>query len=274
MPLERITVFCFAASYAVALALELFQLLRPRPIQRWLITGFGFAGLLAQTLFLSVQHPSLSHQYGSLLFLSWILAIFYLYGSVHHRQVAWGVFVLPLLLGLILLAEVFGKPATATGWLDELLALESGRFWRVVHIALFLLASVGICVAFLASIMYLLQAHRLKTKALPGRGLRLLSLERLEAMNRRAIILSFPLLTVGLLVSLVLLLHGPDRLAGWTDPRVLTTVLLWLLFGVVLYLRYGYRLRGRSVAWLTIMAFGLLLVTWVTSHSFAPGGGP
>ena len=49
--------------------------------------------------------------------------------------------------------------------------------------------------------MYLFQAHRLRAKTPPGQGLRLLSLERLEAMNRRAVYLSFPLLTAGVIAG-------------------------------------------------------------------------
>ncbi len=273
MSIEGITVFCFGASYAVALGLEVLQLLKPRAFQRLLITIFGLAGLLAHTSYLTVQQPSLSSQFGSLLFLAWILAVFYVYGSVHHRRVAWGIFVLPLVLGLIILAEIY-KPGASSPGLESLVPFDSESFWRVAHVALFILAAVGICVAFVASVMYLLQARRLKAKAVPGQGLRLLSLERLEEMNRRAINLAFPLLTIGLLVGLARLGQQADRLQGWTDPRILSTFLLWLVFVIVLYLRYGFHLRGRSVALLTIMAFALLLVTLVTSHTFTPGGGP
>ena len=59
MDLERITIFCFAASYAVALALELIQLFWPRAVQRLLAALFATAGLLAHTLFLAVQRPPL-----------------------------------------------------------------------------------------------------------------------------------------------------------------------------------------------------------------------
>jgi len=38
---ERVTVFCFAASYAVALALELYRLYRPRPV--WAVVAVGVA---------------------------------------------------------------------------------------------------------------------------------------------------------------------------------------------------------------------------------------
>src|SRR5436305_5054152 len=114
MPLERITIFCFAASYAVALALELLGLLRPRPVLRLLGTAFSAAGLLAHTLYLLVQRPPLASQFGTLLFLTWILAVFYLYGSIHHRHRAWGIFVLPLVCGLVILAGLFERPESPT----------------------------------------------------------------------------------------------------------------------------------------------------------------
>src|SRR5262249_2956737 len=114
MPLERITLFCFGASYATAFLLELLRLLRPRPVLRLAAIAFGSAGLLAHTLFLAVQQPRLASQFGSTLFLAWILAVFYLYGSLHHGRVAWAVFVLPLVLGLVGLAASVARPPHAS----------------------------------------------------------------------------------------------------------------------------------------------------------------
>jgi ABC-type transport system involved in cytochrome c biogenesis permease subunit len=275
MLIERITLFCFGASYAVALVLELIQFLWPRPVQRVVAAIFAGAGLLAHTLFLAVQHPPLRDPYGSLLFLAWILAVFYLYGSIHYRRLAWGVFVLPVLLGIIILAALSGRPdkAVSSGW--GLFPVDGETFWRVLHVTSFILAAVGVCVAFVASVMYLVQARRLRVKVLPGRSPRLLSLERLEEMNRRAITWAFPLLTAGLLIGTVQMWHEGAPLREWTDPRILTTILLWLVFAIVLYLRYGHHLRGRHLALLTIMAFALLLLTLLTQHSFtSAGGGP
>lgn len=273
MPLEGITRFCFAASYAVALVLELVRLAWPRPVLRLLSIGFGAAGLLAHTLFLAVQLPPLATQFGSLLLLAWVLAVFYLYGALHHRNLAWAVFVLPLVLGLIGLA---GPAPDGTdderSWLAVADSFRGERFWGIVHGGLLLLAAVGVCVAFLASVMYLIQAHRLKAKTLPGAGLRLLSLERLEEMNRRAINLAFPLLSAGVLVGVVLMVHRAEQLQGWADPKILGAAGLWLVFALLFYLRYGFHLRGRRVAQLTIVAFVLLLVTLVSSHSSVQGG--
>jgi ABC-type transport system involved in cytochrome c biogenesis permease subunit len=92
------------------------------------------------------------------------------------------------------------------------------------------------------------------------------SLERLEAMNRRAIGLAFPLLTAGMLAGVVLLIKGSDSVT-WSDPRVLSTLVLWLAFAMLLYLRYGYHLRGRQVALMTILTFVVLLCCVAITHS-------
>src|SRR5580704_17223725 len=169
MFLEGITRFCFGASYAAALGLELAQLLRPRPALRAVALLFGFAGLFAHTIFLAVQRPTLQSTYGSLLFLAWVLAVFYLYGTVHHRRVAWAIFVLPLVLGLVVLSGYFApEPGVVPPpWSERFRELSGERFWGAIHGTLILLAAVGVSVGFLASVMYLIQARRLRNKVAP-----------------------------------------------------------------------------------------------------------
>ena len=267
--LDRVTILCFLASYTMALGLELLYQFRPVRAVRWLALTFGAAGLTAQTIFLAVQRPPLIWQYGWMLFLAWVLAIFYVVGSVHHRRLSWGLFVLPLVLGLVILGAAFGRPPDSSDSYHKLLPIQDA--WGALHGGLLLLAAVGLCVGFLASLMYLVQAHRLRAKTLPGHGLRLWSLERIEAMNRRAIVLAFPLLTAGMIVGLVLMLH--ENLSGWSDPRVLASGVLWLAFALLLYLRFGYHLRGRPVALLTIVTFVLLVGCLALPHWSGLGGG-
>lgn len=274
---ERVTVFCFAASYALALAMEVWQLLAPRPIQRYLALGLGGAGLLAHTIYVFVQPLQLTSPFGSLLLLAWILAVFYFYGSIHHGRLAWGVFVLPLVLGLIALAEAFPlgtDPNTEPGFIATLLSPRGERFWGTFHGVLLLLAGVGICVGFVASIMYLVQVYRLRAKLPPGQGLRLWSLERIEGMNRRAILWAFPLLTVGLLVGIALQFQNGVAFSDWSSPKIISTIGLWLVFAILLYLRYGVHARGRQVAILTVIAFAVLLLALASPVHPSHGGGP
>jgi ABC-type transport system involved in cytochrome c biogenesis permease subunit len=275
MPAEfgRITVFCFAASYALAFVLELVRLFVPRPLLRWLALGCTGAGLVAHTVYIVVNPLPLETSFGSLIFLAWILAVFCFYGACHHQRLAWEIFVLPLILGLVLLARLFpaGSPQRSTEPAWELFALEGKSFWPVVHGTLMLLAAVGVSVGFIASVMYLVQAYRLKSKHLPGQGLRLWNLERLESMNRRAIMLAFPILTAGLLIAAAQLFRLPNGRQSLENWKVISTVALWIVFVLLLYLRYSVHAGGRQVAWLTIMAFALMLAALIAVHPFAPG---
>ena len=135
-----------------------------------------------------------------------------------------------------------------------------------------LFAAVGVSVGFLASTMYLIQANRLKNKANPLGGLKLLSLERLESMNRRAVNASFPLLTGGLLLGAVLLRQYHDLADNWASVKVLGTLGLWGVFVVLLYLRYSAHVPGRRLALLTIAAFAIMVTVLAAAHPFAIAG--
>jgi ABC-type transport system involved in cytochrome c biogenesis permease subunit len=251
---SEVKLFCFAASYATALVLDILHQRWGRPVLRWLAIGFGAAGFVAHTIYLVKEQPALAWQFGWMLFLAWILAVVYLYRAIHYPRLAWGIFMLPLVLGLVVLAATFSRPPGGTTSVPSLLrSAQDERFWGLVHAGFLFCAAIGMCVAFLASLMYLFQARRLRAKVPPGKGLTLLSLERLEEMNRRAIVLAFPLLTIGVLLGAVLLSRVEDPLA-WSDPRVLSTGVLWLVFAVLLVVRYGRHLRGRQVALGTIAA--------------------
>jgi ABC-type uncharacterized transport system permease subunit len=268
--MDRVTVFCFVASYALALGLELWRLYRPRPVLAVLAVSSAAAGLLAQTTYLAVQRPPLAWQLGYLLLISWALVVFYIGAMMHRGQYPWGVFVLPLVLALVglgALGNVLSEPPKP----DQRYQFEGLFSFRQAHYGLLLLAAIGLCVGFVASLMYLFQAHQLRLKTPPRKGLRLLSLERLETMNRRAVAAAFPLLTVGLVIGAALMFHGGA--VEWGDLRVWSAIVLWLTFAVLVYLRYAAHLRGRSVAVLTILTFALLLTCLTLSHPVGQGLG-
>lgn len=271
---SRVTVVCFLASYTLALVLEVLHLYQRRPVLWVLALLAGLAGLLAETIYLAVQRPPLAWQFGTMLFVAWVLAVFYLVGSLHYNRMAWGVFVLPVILGLVglgLIGTLIDPPPPdmprhlLMGWFSP----------RGVHALLLVMGAIGVSVGFVVSLMYLFQAQRLKAKLPPGQGMRLLNLERLEEMNRRAVTLAFPLLTVGMGIGAVLMIaeSKPD----WLDPRVLSAAVAWLAVAILVYLRYGQQVRGRQAAFLTILAFALLVGCLTLSHPvgqipWRPGG--
>src|SRR5262245_56927464 len=152
-PLQGVTHACFGLSYLVAFLLELARLVWPQAGRGWRIAAlvFGAAGVLAHTFYILLHQPSPATPGGSLLLLAWVLALFYLYGTVHHARQAWAVFVLPVVIGLVALSLALVTSAGNTPPLDVPSWLSGERFWGAVHGTLILLASVGVSVGFLAS---------------------------------------------------------------------------------------------------------------------------
>jgi ABC-type transport system involved in cytochrome c biogenesis permease subunit len=251
---------CFVAAYGLALLLEALCLRVDRPALRYAALAAGFVGFAGHSAYVYryASHMPLLGQLRWLLYLAWILVVFYLFGEFRQRRMPWGVFVLPVVLALVGIGVAYDDPASAV-------AKHAGQgVWGPLHGVLILLASVGVCVGFAASVTYLVQAHRLRTKAPPGRVTKLLSLERLETMNRRALLLSFPLLTAGVLAGFVALLNS--QVIGWADYRVIATLALWAAFALLLYVRFAQHVRGRQAALMTIVAFVLLLCCLALPH--------
>ncbi|MGH7193726.1 MAG: hypothetical protein ACREJM_09365, partial [Candidatus Saccharimonadales bacterium] len=81
--LSRVTIFCFAASYAVAWALEASRLWFRSGFRGAVMLGFGAAGLLAHTFYLAYRAGAdavpLSSEFDWYLLAAWLLAAVYLY---------------------------------------------------------------------------------------------------------------------------------------------------------------------------------------------------
>jgi ABC-type transport system involved in cytochrome c biogenesis permease subunit len=264
--MHRLTVLCFAGTYGLALISDLARFVT-RSAARWYLTvALTALGWAVHTAYLAnlawqTREIPLATVFESLLVLAWILAAIDLYLIVRSpRPVAVGVFVLPLVLGLVIVAGTTAPRAEWTspgGW---------QAVWGSVHGLLLLAGAVSTCVAFVAGLMYLVQADRLKQKRPPRFGFALPSLEQSERLNRGAITVAFPLLTFGLVIGLALILAAREsggRALGWTDPKVLSTGAMWLVFAALLHARYRPEWRGQRVMLLTVVAFGFLIFSLV-----------
>ncbi|MGO9463643.1 MAG: inner membrane protein YpjD [Isosphaeraceae bacterium] len=270
--MDRLSVLCFAGTYSLALLAELARFVVRSPVRWYVTAGLMALGWLVQTAFLAnlaLKNPLLppvTSAFESVMVLSWIVALIGLYLMVRSpKPVAVGIFVLPLVIGLVIVAGWFAP--RQSDWLQWGGTIA---FWGTVHGIFLLAGAVFSCVAFFAGLMYLAQMRRLKAKRPSRLGLALPSLEQSERINRGSITLAFPLLTFGLLIGMVLSVavrsEGHEPLAHaltWTDPKVLSALAMWLVFAVLLHARFRPSMRGKSVMVLTIVAFGFLVFTWV-----------
>jgi ABC-type uncharacterized transport system permease subunit len=272
--MDRLKVLCFAGTYGLALLAELSRLVVRSPLRWYLTVALTAVGWLVQTIFLAnlaLKEPMIlpvTTAFESMMVLSWIVALIGLYLMLHWpRQVAVGLFVLPLVLGLVVVAGWFAP--RESDWIEW---GGTTVFWGSIHGIFLLAGAVFTCLAFAAGLMYLAQMRRLKSKRPSRFGLVLPSLEQSERVNRGAITIAFPLLTFGLLIGVVLSLGAHGTAAGgggtahnlsWTDPKVVSALVMWLVFACLVHARFRPALRGRSVMMLTIVAFAFLVFTWV-----------
>jgi ABC-type transport system involved in cytochrome c biogenesis permease subunit len=269
--ISGISTVCFTASYAMALVLELARLFSRSGWRTALAVAFVAVGWIAQTLFLGYRAATapvipLSSAQDWYLVAAWLLVAGHLYFTFFHPNLAQGAFVLPLVLALIAAAR-FANPAPFA-------QSPAIQIWGAIHGTFWLLGAVAVIVGFVSGAMYLLQARRLKSK-LPPRGLRLPSLEWLERVNGRAIVISVLMAGIGTLSGYVLNLvnhrYRQDELP-WNDPIIWqsTGMFAWLLIAALFNAFYKPARQGRKVAYLTVASF-VFLAIFLLSQLFGAG---
>lgn len=193
-------------------------------------------------------HPAQSVR-EALGFLAFMLAAGYLLASLRYRLSLAGVALVPLVLGLLLVARL--TPAGE----DSLSLTAIGR----VHISL---ATVGVAVFALASalsVIYLIEDRTLKKKRFDTVSFRDKGapLEALDRIMHRLVWFGFPVFTVALVLGLV---WGTERGAGWDRPEYPLAFVTWGAFAALLVTRTALGWRGRRSAWLTLLGFGAALL--------------
>jgi ABC-type uncharacterized transport system permease subunit len=258
--ISGISLTCFGASYGVAWGLELAKFYLQSGVRRLLMLVFVLAGLLAHTLYLgyrAVEYSAtpLSSSFDWCLVAAWLLVAAYLYLSYYYPRAPLGLYMLPLALALVV-AAAFADPRPIS-------AGDASRAWGAVHGIALLAGTLAVMVGFAAGLMYLVQSYRLKHKQPPAPGFRLPSLEWLEKVNSRVIILSALLVGVGFLAGIILnLLERAGGALPWSDPVIWSSALMfaWLVTAAVFNVVYRPARRGRKVAYLTVVSFGFLVV--------------
>jgi len=150
----------------------------------------------------------------------------------------------------------------------------AGLFFGLHIGALF--CSIGLmAMAATAGAAYIRLEKRIKSKEkLTGVWGSLPSLDKLDAANRLAVTVGFPLYTVGLAVGFLWAGLTWGRFFSF-DPKEIAAVCIWLLFAYLFHQRMALGWRGRKAARLALWVFGLSLASMSlnflakTHHSFS-----
>jgi len=213
---------------------------------------------LAETL--NAAHhrlPVEAHEVQSLLAL--ILALAFLVVYARYRSVSIGIFVLPVAFLLATLAafrpgqETFSSPIR-TGWI-------------LLHIVLLMAAYAALGVSLLASLLYLIQERRLKSKSSKLRFLPPLDtpLETIDQIALKTLLFGLPCMTAGLLIGSVIA-QADYGAKYFSDPKILLTFVLWLAYIAMIFIRRASGLRGRRAVYLSSFVVLVVLFVWAANQ--------
>lgn len=203
-----------------------------------------------------------------------VAALFFLVWWLYDA-VSLGIFALPASFFLVLIPALgpggytFPSQGVRTGWL-------------IAHIAALMVAYVALGFSVLASVLYLVQERRLKSKLKPGQDSRwipldwLPPLDTLERIAHATLEFGFPCMTVGLIIGAVLVQETSLGASYFLDPKVIASFVSWGVYVLLLLVRRSAGLRGRKAAYLSGAVMVVVIAVYAANvisrvHRF---GGP
>ncbi len=127
-----------------------------------------------------------------------------------------------------------------------------------IHVLSALIGYSAFSIAAVYGLLYLVQYNNLKSKKVGIIFERLPNLEHLEQLTRLAIQFGFVLLSIAIIIGILWL---PVAIKNFSifDPKLVGTMIVWIIYAVGLYLIRGGRGTGKQIMKFAISAFVITL---------------
>lgn len=203
----------------------------------------------------SLSRCPVNNLYEAVVFVDWTIVSAYLALGIWARLRFLGAFASPIIFGLGVFALM---PGLDTPYVNEPAFINP---WAYVHATLILLSYGAFGIGSIAALMYLTQEHDLKVHKLRAVFSLMPPIERLEMVVGRVLMTGFLLLTAGLTIG-ALYLKETSGAYLTADPKVLWSAFVWILYLVLLLMRWVYAQGGRRFAWGAVGSFAFVLLTF------------
>ena len=237
----------------------------------------AYGGLFAQTVAIGLRwkesydmgmgHAPLSNLYESVVFFSWTIVLIYVLLDLKFTYRVIGAFVMPFAL----LGMAWAQLGMNTGIEPLVPALQSN--WLLYHVITCFLGYAAFAVACGISIMYLIKAGSEESAEKPA-GNALLAMfppiKVLDDLNYRAIMVGFPLLTLGIITGAAWANYAWGTYWSW-DPKETWSLIVWFVYAAFLHARITKGWVGKRAAWLSIVGFAATIFCYLGVNLFLSG---
>ncbi len=213
----------------------------------------------------AIKAVPLTGLFESMIVLTIVFGLIYLFVSIAIQQVWFGSVMVWVIFGLIILAAIVAEPASEAH-------AAAATPWAIAHGIAMILSGAAAMLATASAVLYLLGRRKLKQKKVLQVIGRVPNIESLERMNLFGLKACFVLMTFGLAggVGLAATSASLNMTAfDWlTDPKIVLITLAWLLLGSILALWRMVKLREKTIAYVTLLTFALILFAVVGTSVF------
>ena len=275
MEQASLVLFWFSfALYVAATVLYAYQfILRRQKVSWWARFATG-AGFICQTL--AIGANSIANDgtpltgSNQLVLASWALVLLYFVMEHILRIRAYGAFLIPVAVLLMVAAELMGGTGKGSLVGDPVVAAQLAN-WRVgFHVALIVFANAGFIFGAVSNGLYLYQGSQLKRHKTNRFVRRLPSLAALQTVGRRSIALAYPVYSAGLLLGIVRAVQV-DVQGWWLDPRIMMSGVVLFTFAAYLAVVYRAEVSSRVAAWISVFGAVFVVILGILARTLPVG---
>jgi ABC-type uncharacterized transport system permease subunit len=256
-----------ACFYAIGLAHSLFAILRRNhSLYNAAISTFRIGvivqGVALVELSMAYGRLPLDTFYGSVDLCGFLVALVFLFVEKKFHFAGTAVAMFPLVFLMTFTAALERPVAT---WPN----VGVRDAWLIVHIMLVLAGYAALLLTASASLFYLVQEKRLKSKKSPSWLEKLPPLATLDNVISTSMGLGFVLLTLGVIFAITW--ASTEATRGWMfDGKILISIFTWLICLLMIILRTSAGWRGRKAAVMALVVLGFSAITWVAHIGLRP----
>ncbi|MHB1398445.1 MAG: c-type cytochrome biogenesis protein CcsB [Trichloromonadaceae bacterium] len=204
-------------------------------------------------------HAPLSNLYESIVFFAWSILLVYLLFDLKYKQRAIGAFIIPIAF----LGMIWAQLGLSDSIEPLVPALQSN--WLTYHVVTCFIGYAAFTVAFGVSIMYLIKIGKEEKSAnAPIGGILGMfpSAKILDDINYKAIMVGFPMLTLGIVTGAAWANYAWGTYWSW-DPKETWSLIIWFIYAAFLHARFTRGWVGRRAAWLSIFGFAATIFCYL-----------